>query len=280
MSLFISQPKINGVYNYADKMKKQILYNDKLIKNPILIQYPDQEINKRKIFKDNFSETTLKIQQNNLEPETNLKYPQKPFLTANNRFFWTIYYENPKNLKNNNMISRKKIPNSQKSLFVESANNYSYFPKRPPTRNKHYSGKSLSIAKFNIKNDYNETFNSRPGTSSTNIRENLNFYNEVEEFEYHAKKVIEPTEFIDKSNCPHGMTNLRKKEVNLFEKFNENGKTNKNLNFSVEGRQKSFPNIFKEDEDKLILEKAIYEQNFTKARKILRQSLSSFKKIL
>lgn len=283
MSFFITNSS-KAVYNYAEKLKRQINCNEKLIQNPISSTIVELKKTKKYSFSQNkYHETPQKSTETSPEPrisENTLNY--KPFLKNTNRFFWAMSYEMPK-IATNQKLKKMKRKTPLNSIPNENFSNYSQFPKRPATKN---SSRSSQRSKAKLTNSINNEFiATRPGTSSTNLRENLNFHNEIDLFDYHSKKIVEPTNFVDNENCFHSMSSLRKKEAILNEKLNEN-KVYKNFYRMIPDFSRKEPKKYhsiqfeKKTIAEMNLEKAIYEQNFVKARKIMGKTLENFKSFL
>lgn len=280
MSFFITNSS-KGVYSYAEKLQRQISCNEKLIQNPISSTIVELKKPKKYGFSQSrFHETPRKLLMNvSPGPENNENLiGYKPFLKNTNRFFWAMSYEMPK-IPTNPKSKKMKRKSSKISEKNENFSNYSQFPKRPATKQ---SSRCSQRSKAKLKNTINNEFAAtRPGTSSTNLRENLNFNNETDLFDYQSKKIVEPTNFIDNENCFHSMSSLRKKEA-FNEKINEN-KVYRNFYRMIPDFSRQEPKKYhsvqfeKKTFAEMNLEKAIYEQNFVRARKIMGKTLENFK---
>lgn len=202
---------------------------------------------------------------------------QGPHIRSNHQFFWKMSYEpkhsdSPKfwgsfNRKEKNL----KVDNVDELMKLEKRLRSGLCSKRPNTKQ--------SIREMHSDN------NTRPQTSYSTS--NLNYKesgNDIEEFEYNAPKLLKHTKFIDNFQCPHGLTNLRKKEANTFERANGFSIRKSSLYdpyfAELQRRIRTGKRIKmqrKSGED-IRFDRAVFEQNFSKARNIMGKSLENFNK--
>lgn len=286
MDYFNNSQKKN-IYENINKIHRNFLFKENLISNPLvlaskyveklktpeIINFPVEKLQTDSKFKLIASETCEDYQINS---KTNA-----PFLKNNHSFFWTntynpnpivpfkIWGSNPKYLSKTLKIQNEKI-----------IPNRTLFPKRAVTKQSSRLNRKLSIAdNFNF-SQKNSIY--IPSISSSNLKETLNYANDIEEFEYNVPKIVKDINFIDRQSCPHSMTNIRKKEAILFEKMKEKSLTKKLkdpfLEFEKKFKLKKPKKFDTCHNDNLILNRAIFEQNFLKSRQLMGRSLQNFKK--
>ena len=202
---------------------------------------------------------------------------QGPHIKSNHQFFWKMSYE-PKQSDSckfwgsfNKKGKTTKVDTVDELMKLEKRLRSGLCSKRPNTKQ--------SIREMHSDN------NTRPHTSYSTS--NLNYKesgNDIEEFEYNAPKLLKHTKFIDNFQCPHGMTNLRKKEANIFERANGFSIRKSSLYdpYFVELQKRIRGGKRKKSQKKLgeniSFDRAVFEQNFSKARNIMGKSLENFNK--
>ena len=280
MSSPIKNHKTNGIYKNIDRFHRNFTFKENLIKNPLVFstKHPSYSYNVQTLF-----ETPLQSNRNPRESSythSPINY-KAPFLKTNHRFFWTMAYETPvennvkfwgSSLKDNKGISQGKRVSEEKNMRKTFD-----FPLRPRTKQKsRCSNRSLA------KNCDNETGLFQQKDANFQLRETLNYSNDIEEFEYNVPRIVKPTNLVENM---HGLINLRKKEADFFEKVNENsGRTVKDpFSLKIAGKTRRIYDSVgdvKVQKTEFVLKKAIYEQNFVKSRKLMGKSLQNFKKFL
>ena len=289
MSSFSIKGTSPGLYKNIDSSQRQYKFKESLINNPLAFSQAHPKlkaINNIEIF--TCSEENSDPKPSSFEIPHIYKHSQlvlkAPALKSNHQFFWTMSYD-PKPI----VSSKFWGAFNRKAQIPENDNQNAEFSNK--NNRKLRSGMALKrpTTKQSFRNTSKpDTAQTRPYTSSSTVtlRETLNFSgNDIEEFEYNAKRILKPANFIDNFECPHGLTNLRRKEANLFERMNGSS-IRRSLKSAdpyiaefekkMRGGQRRFNGSFKG----IGLDRAIYEQNFDKARKIVGKSLENFKQLL
>ena len=201
---------------------------------------------------------------------------QGPHMKSNHQFFWKMSYE-PKQFDSIKFWGSFNKKGKTTKVKVDIVDELTKLEKR--LRSSKRPNTKQSIREVHSDN------NTRPHTSYSTS--NLNYKesgNDIEEFEYHAPKLLKHTKFIDNFQCPHGLTNLRKKEANTFQRANGFSISRSSLYdpYFAElrkrirgGRRKKTQKTSGED---IGLDRAVFEQNFSKARNIMGKSLENFNK--
>ena len=270
-----NKTSLNVIYNMRSNAPSNF-YGDTNIK------YPNNEnnfVNVGLCFEDNLdpnSSITEEIPHSYQHSQLNR---QGPHMKSNHQFFWKMSYE-PKQI-----VSSRFWGSFNKKEKILKADNIDEISE---LERKLRSG--LSSKRPTTKQSFRETKNTnynniRPHTSSSATHLNFKEYgNDIEEFEYNAPKLLKHTNFIDNFKCPHGLTNLRKKEASYFERANGFliNKSSIYDPYVVEFQKKIKGGRRKKSQKKSLdnngFDRAVYEQNFGKARSIMGKSLENFNK--